>query len=186
MQKATAPTINLAKNRGEHFLDSFFAWALSIGRVLIIVTEAIALGAFLYRFGLDRQILDLRDRITQEQAVVDLLKSNETTYRNLQDRLTLANNIDTDTTAQLKSFQDIAAMVPADMDIQNIFYSLTDVHIDGSVGSIVELSTFVRKLKTYATVEKVSIDKLENKSSTGQYTIGVTAVFKITKQKAFL
>lgn len=186
MQKNTAPQINLAKNRGEHFIDRFFVWALSVGRVLVIFTEAIALGAFLFRFGLDRQILDLKDRITQEQAVVDLLKNNESTYRNLQDRLTLAKNIDNDTSQQLKTFEDITNMLPSDMSLQDVVYTTTDVHIDGSVGSIVSLSTFVRKLKTYAPVEKVSIDRLENKSSVGTYSIGVTAIFKKVKPKPFL
>ncbi len=186
MEKSTAPSINLAKNRGEHFIDRFFSWALSAGRVLVILTEAIALGAFLFRFGLDRQILDLHDRITQEQAIVKLLKNNETTYRNLQERLSLAKNIDTTTTTQLKTYTDVSTMIPSDMVVQNIFYSINDIHVDGSVGSIISLSSFVKKLKAYPTVEKVSIDRLENKSSTGEYTIGITAFFKVEKQKSLL
>lgn len=186
MQKSSVPSINLAKNRGEHFIDRFFGWALSIGRVLVILTEAIALGAFLFRFGLDRQILDLRDKISQEQAIVKLLKNNETAYRNIQDRLTLASNIDTDTTTQLKAFQDISNMIPSDMNLTTLSFTTTDVHIDGTVGSIISLSSLVKKLKSYTIVEKVSIDKLENKSSTGEYNIGVTAFFKKGKVKTFL
>lgn len=186
MLKTPVPSINLAKNRGEHFVDRFFGWALSIGRVLVIFTEAVALGAFLFRFGLDRQILDLKDKITQEEAVVKLLQSNETSYRNLQDRLLLAKNVDTDAAKQLKFFQDITGMIPSDMDIQNINYTITDVHIDGTVGSLISLSSFVKKLKGYTPVARVSIDKLENKSSTGQYSIGITAFFTVTKPKPLL
>lgn len=182
----SVPSINLAKNRGEHFIDRFFTWALSIGRVLVIFTEAIALGAFLYRFGLDRQILDLHDRITQEEAVVNLLKSNEATYRNVQDRLTLAKNIDTQSAYELKTYQDISNMVPSDMDIQNIYYTTDTMHVDGSVGSIVNLSSFVKKLKAYEGVDKVSIDKLESKSSTGEYSIAATVFFTVSKQKSLL
>lgn len=186
MEKFSSPSINLAKNRGEHFIDRFFTWALSIGRILVIGTEAVALGAFLFRFGLDRQILDLNDRIKQEKVIVNLLKTNETTYRNLQDRLTLAKNIDTDTTARLKTVKDITGFFPSDMILQDIFLSTTDVHIDASVGSIVSLSNFVKKLKAYTPIAKVSIDRLENKSSTGEFTIGVTAVFKDAKPKPLL
>ncbi len=185
MEKSS-PTINLAKNRGEHFIDRFFSWALSIGRVLVIATEAIALGAFLFRFGLDRQILDLNDRINQEKVIVGLLKNNETTYHNVQDRLLLAKTIDADTTTQLKTLLDLTSFFPSDMVVQNIFYSTTDIHIDASVGSVVSLSTFVKKLKAYTSIAKVSIDKLENKSATGEYTIGLTATFKTTKQKTLL
>ena len=186
MLKHATPSINLAKNRGEHFIDRFFVWALSVGRVLVIATEALALGAFLFRFGLDKQILDLRDRINQEEAVVKLLKSNETTYRNLQDRLTLAKNIDITNASQLKQFQDILAMIPSTMDVQTVSYSTTDIHIDGTVGSVVELSTFVKKLKGYAPIGRVSIDKLENKATTGEYSIGITAFFNAAKPKPLL
>src|SRR5258706_9366482 len=88
-----SPAINLAKGRGQTFLDRFLNWALSIGRVVVIVTEAVALTAFLYRFNLDRQIIDLHSRINQEQIIVKLLNNNETTFRSLQDRLSLINKL---------------------------------------------------------------------------------------------
>lgn len=184
MEKFSSPTINLAKNRGESFVDRFFSWGLSVGRVLVIATEAIALGAFLFRFGLDRQILDLNDRIKQEKVIVDLLKSNEATFRNVQDRLVLAKTIDDDTSARLKLMQDISSFFPSDMVLQNVFFSSTDIHIDASISSIVSLSTFVKKLKAYTPVTKVSIDKLENKAETGAYNISITAFLQAPKQKA--
>lgn len=181
MEKYSPPTINLAKNRGQHFIDTFFTWALSLGRLLVIATEAIALGAFLFRFGLDRQILDLQDRIKQEKVIVNLLNNNETTYRNLQDRLSLAKRIDDTTNAQLKQMTDVTNFIPSDVVIQDIFYSTNDIHIDATVNSIISLSTFVKKLKSYDQITKVSIDKLENKASTGAYNFGITAVFKTQK-----
>src|SRR6185312_966933 len=93
MQKTSSITINLAKHRGESFVDRFIRFALTTGRVVVILTEVIALGAFLYRFTLDRTLVDLHDRIQQGQAVVNLLKDNETTFRNLQDRLALASTL---------------------------------------------------------------------------------------------
>ena len=57
------PTINLLPNQGENLTTKFFNWALSIGRLLIILTEMVALATFLYRFGLDAQIVDLHDKI---------------------------------------------------------------------------------------------------------------------------
>lgn len=186
MEKYSAPTINLAKNRGEHFVDTFFTWALSLGRVLVIATEAIALGAFLFRFGLDRQILDLNDRIKQEKVIVNLLSSNETTYRNLQDRLALAKTIDDATTTELKRMKTVTGFISSDMIVQDVFYSPTDIHVDATVGSIVSLTSLVKKLKSYDQITKVTIDKLENKASTGEYDFGITAVFKTAKTKSLL
>src|SRR5689334_17423335 len=120
MIKSAVPSINLAKNRGETFTDRLIQFALTIGRGLVVLTEAIALGAFLFRFGLDRQIIDLHDRISQEQAVIKLLKKNEDTYRNLQDRIALAKSIATQARATSKTITDIFSFIPADMQIKAI------------------------------------------------------------------
>ncbi|HYK08345.1 MAG TPA: hypothetical protein VEW42_02505 [Candidatus Eisenbacteria bacterium] len=186
MQKYTAPSINLAKNRGEHLSDRILTFALTIGRVLVIITEAVALGAFLYRFGLDRQLVDLHDRIKQEQAIVTLLKRNESVYRNLQDRLTLEKNINDGTASDLKLFTDILKVIPSDMTLTGIALSNTNIHMEGSIPSLVSLSSLVKQLKGYPTVDRVSLDKLENKTSEGTIAISITVFMKKIAAKPLL
>lgn len=186
MQKYTAPSINLAKNRGEHLSDRIIAFALTIGRVLIIITEAVALGAFLYRFGLDRQLVDLHDRIKQEEAIVNLLKKNEAAYRNLQDRLTLEKNIDAGTTADLKLYTDITKLVPSDMTLTALSLSNTNVHLEGTIPSLVSLSSLVKQIQSYPSVDRVSLDKLENKTSEGTISVSITVFMKKVPVKTLL
>ena len=62
-------------------------WALTIGRVLIIIVEIIALSAFIYRFILDNELRDINSKIKQEQEILSTQAQKEATYRNLQDRL---------------------------------------------------------------------------------------------------
>src|SRR5476651_2190356 len=83
-------SINLLKSNKNETLEQVINWSLSIGRFLVIGVELIALGAFLFRFTLDRQIIDLHALIKNKQIIVADLKDSEATYRNLQDRLTIA------------------------------------------------------------------------------------------------
>src|SRR5579872_3688046 len=161
MEKASAPSINLAKNRGESLSERLLTFALTIGRILVIVTEAIALGAFLFRFGLDRQLVDLHDRITQEQTIVNLLKSNEATYRNLQDRLSLANTLITQEKASESLYQAVLAMIPSDMSLTTISLSDTSISIQGDIPNLVSLSALVNKLKSDSRIDSISLDKIE-------------------------
>src|SRR5690348_10423161 len=126
----SAPTINLIRGRKPHFLDHFISWALTIGRVVVIATEAIALSAFLYRFGLDRQLVDLRDKIAAEENIVKFLKKNEDTYRNLQGRIALANNILVLQNQTLASYSDIIRLVPPDLSVQTFLFSQDDMKIE--------------------------------------------------------
>lgn len=186
MENSVTPGINLAKNRGETLSDRILAFSLTIGRLLIIITETIALGAFLFRFGLDRQLLDLHDRITQEQAIVKLLQKNEFTYRNLQDRLTLENAINSNITTTVNMFEDITNMLPIDMATTLLAFTKTDIRIEGSLTSLTSLSSFVKSLKNYSAVDRVSLDKLEDKTSTGTITVSLTIYLKKTIAKPLL
>lgn len=172
MEKPQLLTINLAKNRGDSFWDTFISWALTVGRVVVILTEGIALAAFLYRFSLDRQLVDLHDHIQQQTAVVNLLKNNEATFRNLQNRLSVAKNVMTSANSFTKSFVDILKLIPSDMQVATFQMTPDAVRMEGTLQSITSLRTLVDNLKAYPQVSSVSLDKIETNTSTA--TVGVT------------
>lgn len=172
MEKPQLLTINLAKNRGDSFWDTFISWALTVGRVVVILTEGIALAAFLYRFSLDRQLVDLHDHIQQQTAVVNLLKNNEATFRNLQNRLSVAKNVMTSANSFTKTFVDILNLIPSDMQVATFQMTPDAVRMEGTLQSITSLRTLVDNLKAYPHVSSVSLDKIETNTSTA--TVGVT------------
>ena len=171
-------TINLVRGRKPHIFDQFVGWALSIGRVVVILTELVALGAFLYRFGLDRQLVDLHDKIAQEQSIVDLLKQNEDTYRNLQYRLSLAKTVITDQQKSVKLYGDIISMMDSSTTLQTLIIDQGSVKITLEVPSITSLSSFIDQMKNYPNFTSVSLDRIENKTSIGIITANVSAILK--------
>ena len=124
--------INLVKKR-ESFTDKFLSWALSAGRVIIILTEVIALSAFLYRFVLDRQLIDLHAKIRQEQAIIAFSKASEDKYRNLQDRLSAATRFSKLGQDQVKVLKDILALSASNTTFSNITTSDTNIKINARV-----------------------------------------------------
>lgn len=171
-------TVNLIRGRKPHFIDFFIGWALTVGRALVILTEVVALGAFLYRFGLDKQIVDLHDRIIQEQNIIKFAKKNEDTYRNLQTRLDLANTIIFNQNQIFKTYKDITSLIPAQMDVRSVTFADDSVKIDASIQSISLLATTINNIKNYPSVDSVSLDTIENKTTNGVISIGLTIQFK--------
>jgi len=176
MQKNSA-SINLLKKQTS-LTDRFITWALTIGRLLVILTEIVALSAFIYRFSLDRQLIDLHSKINQEQAIVNYLKDNEATYRNLQDRLAIATNYSTLGINRFKVFSDIVGFTPRGMSFNNLSLYDNRIKIEANVDSVSSLSTFVNSLKNYSAIDSVSIDKIGNKPSSAVITISITALLK--------
>lgn len=171
------PSINLAKKKID-FFDVFLKWALTAGRVIIIITEVIALSAFLYRFSLDRQIIDLHDTIKQKQTIINNFKANEDKFRNFQERISFASQFSDEGKTKIKMFKDIIGFATPDIIFNSLLLSEDAIKIELRVRSLSPLSKFVNALRNYSPIKTISIDKIENKTSIGIIAVTITATLK--------
>lgn len=169
--------INLIKDSGGSFFDRFTDWALTIGRLLVILTEIVALSSFIYRFTLDRQLIDLHSKIKQEQAVVSLLKNNEETYRNLQDRLKMVSDSYDSRDNKAGMLEDIVGFAPKGMVFNDISITEGSISVDANFAFVSSLREFVNSLKSYEGIKNVSIDRIENRLSNAQIAATIRADF---------
>ncbi len=173
-----APAINLLKKNDKNIIDTVLDWSLTIGRIVVILTEAIALSAFLYRFSLDRQLIDLHDEINQKQAFVKLLKSNEEKFRNLQQRLDIASKFSASQLQTTQVFTDVTSMVPDGFTVNKFLISAEGIKIDGNASSPSILALLVNSLKKYPSIARVSLDRIENKTTSATIAVSITATLK--------
>lgn len=172
------PSIDLIKDQKGDLLERVINWALSMGRILVIVTELIALGAFLWRFGLDQQLIDLHTQIKQKQAIVEAFRKNEDEYRNLQDRLAIAANYSSVGTQRLTIYKDILSLATPEITLNKISLSTDRIFVEINVTSVSALSSFVDSLKKYQATQSVSIDKIETKTSSAIIVVGISINLK--------
>lgn len=172
------PSINLVKKEKKDFLDTFLHWALTIGRVVVMLTEIIALSTFLYRFSLDRELIDLKDKIKQKQVIVNLLKENEIKYRDLQQRLNAASQLSDKGIKITKLFTDFVSFNQLGLNIDSITFSEKNVKINANATSLQTLSSFIANLKNHPRVNSVSLDKIENKISSAIIGVAITVTLK--------
>lgn len=176
-------SINLVKGQDKGFFDKFINWALTVGRLVVILTQLVALSAFLYRFSLDRRLIDLHDQISQKQAVVKLLKQKEDTYRNIQGRLALAATFIKTGQETTQIFSDILRLAPPDFIFNNIVVSQDIVRIDASVNSVSSLANFIRDIKSYKETSSVSLDRIENKTVGTAIVVSIAVRLKKTSKQ---
>jgi hypothetical protein len=171
-------SINLLRNSNKETFEHIINWAVTIGRILVVTVELAALAAFLYRFTLDNQLQDLRSKIKQEQSIVEMQRKNENTYINLQDRLSIISSFTKTESQNLKIFKDILSLAPNGMAFTTVTFSPDKMQVEASVDSVISLSTFIGKLKSYALIDTVSLDKIENKTTRSIITVNISIVFK--------
>ena len=171
-------SINLLPVNNQGLLDQFLDWALTIGRLLIILTETVALGTFLYRFGLDRQLVDLHDQIKQESFIVKNFTEYENTYRDLQARIMMIKKYDANSAIAPKIFDDVINMGRGHLTFKTILVSTEILKVEAQAKSVSALTNFVNSIKHYPEVKSVSIEKVENKTSDAILIIGLSASLK--------
>jgi Tfp pilus assembly protein PilN len=140
--------------------------------------EFVAFSAFILRFSLDRTLIDLNDKIKQEQAIVASLKDRESTYRNLQERLLVANKVTTQSSNQVKLTQDIFNLTPQEIKYDSFGIFDNKISMQLRVKSVSSLTAFLESLRAYKGISSASIDSIGNKTSDGSLTVGVTAVLQ--------
>ncbi|HEX8931686.1 MAG TPA: hypothetical protein VF810_00855 [Patescibacteria group bacterium] len=170
--------INLLQKQ-ETFLNQFLSWALTVGRLLVIITETLALSVFLYRFLLDMRIVDLHDKIRTDNIIVTNFKSGENTFRNIQSKLALAKQYDSSSSKILTILKDVVNMGRNNISFTSIIVKTDTLLITAQAPSASLLYNFTQELKNYSSVASVSIDQVENKPSLGTASISITAKLKL-------
>ncbi|HSW48236.1 MAG TPA: hypothetical protein VLG67_04100 [Candidatus Saccharimonadales bacterium] len=171
-------SINLLPDKGHGLFDQFLNWALTVGRLLIILTETLALGTFLYRFSLDMKITDLHDLIKNQSAVVEQFKSIEDNVRNLQTRLAFAKSADATSGIAPEVFADIIELGRGKVTFRNLLVSKDNIKIEVQAANSNSLNTFVNNLKGYQGITSVSVDSVENKTTIALIYMSLSAHLK--------
>lgn len=155
--------------------DKFLMWAFTVGRGILMVVYAVALGAFLYRIVLDRQIIDLRDSIEQSQTRVTLAQQNETKFRDLQEKLSFIKESKPLATDEVELLDTIINLATGRILFTSLTISQSTVQMDGSVQSITALNGFVEDVKGIPAVKNVALDRLESRVDQGIISFSLTA-----------
>ncbi len=170
-------SINFVGNRQTPLIDRFINWALTVGRLIVIITEVVAVGAFIYRFSLDEKLVDLHSQIKQKQNIVNVLKNDENKYRNIQDRIAIAATFYDKSTQTNEIIRDIINLIPQGVKINNLVLNKDEVNLSVNIGSVSSLTAFTESLKKYPKIKSLSIDNIENKPSVG-LSVDITILLK--------
>lgn len=192
----TAPVKNPAKNLLKNFQTSFLKvnlliskeeqlklparlikWILSSGRFIVIFVEIVTIGAFVLRYKLDAELLDIQDQINDQIPYIQSLKQNEMVIRQTQLQLSTIHQIKNNNPNYAAIFAHIAALTPYNTKLTSIAldraqsFPKTTLTISGQTPSNLEISTLVKTLQKDPFFAEVT---LSNISFEGQVTFTIT------------
>lgn len=167
---AAPKKINLLTQEGfEHTkLGRALNWALSAGRIVVIVTELVVIVAFLSRFWLDRTLTDLNSQNLALQTQVEASAEFEKQFRSAQERLSTYQKIAREENINSELVKKISLLLPADVSLTSILFSENEIDIKGIALSEAGLAGFVKALDDSPEFENPVIRDISLDTSFGQ------------------
>ncbi|MDD3648191.1 MAG: hypothetical protein PHS44_06890 [Candidatus Dojkabacteria bacterium] len=146
MQKKS---VNLLQQRGAPptLWERLYEWMTNTCRIIVVFTEVLVLGAFGWRFWLDRTLNDLNDDIERKGEVLKSLSEQEREIRTIQTKIDTYRTLWNAGSNFNVVFKELNRYIPSGVDELSVsIYSTRDS----------------RTLTVSGEVEREKIDKMEN------------------------
>lgn len=143
----------------------FLRWSLTYGRYIIVCTEIVVLLAFIWRFGLDRQITDLNEEIEQKQAIIQANQEFEMAFRNLQNRTEQVGSLFENQDLSVQVLKHLERITPLGVHFSAFSMNDRKVSITATATSNSNLSLFLSNLKSSEFLTDINITSLTKKTT---------------------
>ncbi len=182
MNPANKKQISLlpSENDPNNIVNRTINWLTSVGRVIIIFTELIVVGAFVSRFWLDRTNADLSETLRQQKAIIDSTKEFQQDFSLVKARLDKIDKLLTSPNLSV-SLNSIFKSTPSQIFFQKIQLSPNTDNLDTQLDIIAfdnnMAVSFISNLIANPDIESVSIRKIEKAPKTSFLTLALQVKF---------
>lgn len=153
-------SINLAPKellKESSFWRKVFRWTTTIGRVIIVGTQLVVLGAFLARFSLDRRLLDLSEKIKTKRAIITATSNIEENFRKTQDQLEAIKNIKSAQNQYSETLEEFAQRVPSSLTLEHLSLKDNTLALTAQAPSGEDFAWFLIRLFTWEDLSRTTL-----------------------------
>ncbi|MEI8232140.1 MAG: PilN domain-containing protein [bacterium] len=142
-------------------------WALVFGKWAVIITQLIVMGAFLYRFTLDRSLTDLRKAISKDVAVIKSYEQVERDFTLTQKQINSAKDTLASQKLMLKTLNNIGQITPNDVWYDRINITPDTLSLTAYAASLPAFGQFLTSAQKDPLYSSIRIGKIESSTTKG-------------------
>lgn len=158
-------------------LGVILEWSLVFGKWAVILTQLVVMGAFLYRFTLDRRLTDLRKSIAKDVAVIKSYELIERDFVLAQKQVEQAKEAISVQDRMLKTLNQIEIITPGEIWYDRISISPATLSLTAYSASLPAFGQFLTAVQADQTFDGVRVGKIESSATKGaqmQFDITMT------------
>lgn len=138
------------------------SWLLSFGKWAVIVTQLIVMGAFLWRFSLDRELTDLKKSIAKNVAIIKSYEQIERDFVLTQKRLATAKTVIAQQKAITEELSTLALVTPLDVWYEKLTITPTSTTLSAYSRSLPGFSQFLSAIQKDNRYSSVSVARIQD------------------------
>lgn len=138
------------------------SWLLSFGKWAVIITQLIVMGAFLWRFSLDRELTDLKKSIAKNVAIIKSYEQTERDFVLTQKRLATAKTVIAQQKAITEELATLAATTPLDVWYEKLTLTPTSTTLSAYSRSLPGFSQFLSAIQKNPRYSSVSVARIQD------------------------
>lgn len=162
-------------------------WSLVFGKWAVIITQLIVMGAFLYRFTLDRKLTDLRKQIDKNVAVVKSYDQIERDFILAQKQLSQAKTTLNSQELIIKTINEVGRITPTEVWFDRITLTPSNLSMTAYAASLPAFGQFLTTVQSSPIFNGVRVGKIESSATKGaqlQFDISMELAGGIKKVEA--
>ncbi len=166
-------------------VGTILIWLLSFGKWAVIVTQLVVMGAFLWRFSLDRELTDLRKSISKNVAVIKSYKQIERDFVLSQKRLDAAKLVISQQESITEEFAFLTSITPLDVWYEKLTISPETTVVSAYSRSLPGFSRFLSTVQHDPRYTGVSVARIQDggvQNAQMQFEISMARVTKESKK----
>lgn len=162
--KKTGINLLIDKEANESFPNQILSWVFTYGRYIIIITQIIVLSVFFARFKLDQDHTDLKEAVSQKQAIIESVADLETEIRRVQKKLSHIRETIVNQDINIKILRFLQENTPSDMVFSTLSISPEKISFSAIAKSLHSFSFLLSKLQQDNKFSDVSLEDINRKS----------------------
>lgn len=161
LKKKSGINLIIKEQIQENISGQFLNWALTYGRYIIIIIQIVVLSVFFMRFKLDRDHTDLKESVSQKQALILSISELETEIRRLQKKIADIRVITTDQDAVLRIITFLEENTPNDTIYSILSFSSNNLKFIATAPNLKSFNFLLRKLQDNEMLSDVMLEDLQ-------------------------
>ena len=159
-------------------LGVILSWALVFGKWAVILTQLVVMGTFLWRFGLDRELTDMRKQIAKEVAIIKSYEQVERDFVLAQKQVSQAKTTLTEHEWIMRGITEIERVTPGEVWYDRMTISPTEISLTAYAATLPGFGKFMTLVQNSPVFPQVRVGKIESSGARGaQIQFDVTLAF---------